>query len=414
MHLGCRRKASRTCFGAFALCLGILLTSLWFAPAAGLAQEEPANEAKVLFDEGVTLSQEQRWADAVERFERSLRLADRPSTRFNLVHAYAALGKPLEVARHALAFLSLSPEPHRAQARAEAQQALTVASRDLAILSTQALPRASTVWVDGAAPAVRDATRVYVLPGVHRLELRMAGAAPEITEVELGRGQTVLWPRHARSEPVVASAVAAPPVTAPSAQPAITASLPAPQLETSLSRPEPRWRKRLSIVSGTLGAGATATAVTLYALLHHRANELSQTNPYTEAGFGAMTQGYDGLMPVVPALATVGGVLMAQAVAMGPRSSRWGSRGTAITALSLGGALLGAAVYFLARHPPAIETDVEGMPSQALHREWPTRALGSVLGALSAPLLSYGVTFFVGMRVDAHGPDLARLPPGRR
>ena len=119
----------------------------------------------------------------------------------------------------------------------------------------------------------------------------------------------------------------------------------------------------------------------LYALLHHRANDLSHTDPYAP-GFGEKAQDYDSLMPVVPAVAAVGGVLMAQAVAMGSRSSRWGSRTTGITALSMGGALFGAAVYFLAIHPPSIKTDVEGLPASELQRNWPTRAFGSVLGAL--------------------------------
>jgi hypothetical protein len=370
------------------------------------AQDESSGDAKVLFEQGIALSHDQRWAEAAEHFERSLALEDRPSTRFNLMRAYEALQRPFDVARQALAFLSLPPEPHRAEARAEVQQALDGAARKLSILTTLALPSGSELKVDGAPPALRDAARVFVLPGVHRLELRSPGAPTEVIEVELGAGQTMFWPRQGRS---AEAAPRARPEPAPPAPPAPVESRSLgplrPPTESQVEpRGEPRWRRRLAIVSGTLGAGAEATAVTLYALSLQRAHALERVDPYG-LSFGSKVDGYDRVLPMVSAFAAAGGVLMAEAVAVGPRSSRWGGRVTAITGLSLGAALLGSALYLLVHQPASIENEPTSL---ALGRDHPTRALGSLLAGLSAPLLSYGVSFFVGMRVHRHGPDLAR------
>ena len=179
---------------------------LWLTAVSVHAQDDAQSEAKALFERGVALSQEQRWAEAAAHFERSVQLADRASTRFNLVRAYSALGRSLDVARHALAFLALPPEPRRADARKEVEQSLQTASRDLSILTIHALPPDGLLLVDGAATLVRDALRLYLLPGAHRLELRVDDAPPEVTDVELGAGQTMVWPRHGRSAIVAASA----------------------------------------------------------------------------------------------------------------------------------------------------------------------------------------------------------------
>jgi hypothetical protein len=50
-----------------------------------------------------------RWTDAVSSFEASLAGSPKPATRFNLVISYRALRRPVDVVRHAWAFLEENP-----------------------------------------------------------------------------------------------------------------------------------------------------------------------------------------------------------------------------------------------------------------------------------------------------------------
>jgi hypothetical protein len=86
---------------------------------------------------------------------------DRPGTRFNLVMAYLELGRPLDVARHAVAFLRFPPEPHRAEARQKVEGALDSVRRELSRLNFNTLPEGSQVRVDGAEVLVRDGSCIF-------------------------------------------------------------------------------------------------------------------------------------------------------------------------------------------------------------------------------------------------------------
>jgi hypothetical protein len=373
------------------LAVQLLLVGLLCGPA--LAQETPDLAARQLFDEGVALAESARWAEAADRFERSLALADRPGTRFNLLQAYGELDRPLERARHALSFLGLPDEPHRAEARAAAQAALDEAARELAVLGTQSVPAGTELLVDGEPPAVRDSSRVFVLPGLHRLEARIPGAPSEVIELHLARGQAVPWPRQGRVEVSVV-----PPVSL-AAEPVSPAPLPA--LASDTPEPSPAWRSRLSIASGTLGASAGLTAVGLYALALQRASKLRRLDPY-EAGFLTSSDQYLRLTNAIGPLAVAGGALMAQGMATGPRSARWGSRITAVTALAGGAALVAAGLMLLVRDP-------EHLGDSQL--DAPSRQAGALLVGAAGPFISYGTSFFVHWASSPRGVKFSIREP---
>jgi hypothetical protein len=383
----------------------LLVFAIWLVCGQALSQDVPAPSAKSLFEEGIALSQTGAWLDAAERFERSLALADRPATRINLVHAYAKLGRPLDLARHAIAFMELPAEPRRAEARAEAEQALMEASRSLARLSTDALPAEAVLLVDGKAPTARDSAYVYVLPGTHRLELLVSTQPSETDEVSLSAGETHPWPRN--PPPVADKASAAEPIVPAVQHVAEVAAPTGPRIDTgSSAQPETwtRWRTRLAVTTGTLGASLALTSVATYALALHRARQIEDSGPFAR-GFLTDSNDYLRASNSVAPLAAAGGLLMAAAVATGPRSSRWGNRLTATGALTAGALLLGTAVFIIVRKPESVGDANLDMPS---------RQLGSVIAAFGAPLVSYGISFFVHRRRDAHGANHLSLSAGPR
>jgi hypothetical protein len=342
----------------------------------------PIEPSRVHFEQGVALAAQARWRQAAEAFEASLALDDRPATRVNLVLAYAELGMPLDVVRHALPFLALPVEPHRADVRARVQAAHDAALASLSLLTTDSLPAGTELRIDGAEPALRDASgRIVLPPGLHRLEARLAGGAAEVIELYLGAGQTLAWPRQGRS------------MAAPGDSPAPPVVEPAPP-RAALAPPQsdepPRWRTRLAWSLASMGVAAELAALGTYAGLVRRARGLSERDPF-ETGYYSASNDYLRLRNSVAPLAVVGGLLMAQGLAISPRAPRWGSRWLRYGALSASAALLVSGAVLSLRDPGTIRGDVER----------PGRQLGAIFVSLALPLGTYGVAHWLAGRTHA-------------
>ncbi len=364
------------------------LAGLWYflcALSCVVEAQESADLARESFERGVAAAAAEAWDDASTAFEASLAIEDRAATRVNLVRAYAELSRPLDVVRHAVGFLALPAAPHRAEARASIERDLARAAAQLSVLTRESIPSGAELLIDGAPASVSDgAGRMYVVPGLHRLEARMLGAEPEVIEMELIAGQVVAWPRHGRTH-----LGATPNITAPS-----PVETPPPASETRLAeapQPTPRgsvdplWRSRASLGFASLGVALQLAAVGTYLGTLHRAEELRQRDP-SKAGFLSTADGYQRLATAVAPLALVGGLLCAQAVALGPRSSHWGSAPYAYAALGLGSALLAGAGW-LAFH----DSDRIGRSSL----DEPDLQAAALVTGVALPLLTYGVSFFI-------------------
>jgi len=361
------------------LLLGVV--ALFALPCLTLAQDT-GEQARLHFSQGVALAAESKWPEAARAFEASLAVEDRPATRANLVHAYAELGIPLEVARHALAFLSLPTVPHRAETRESIEHDLAVASANLSMLTTEAFPAGTELYVDGAMPSVRSAEgRIFLAPGLHRLEARMQGAETEVIEIALSAGQVVAWPRQGRVVVVAPAHVAA---REPAPAPAKPRVAPAPEAPRPVD-PEPRWRRRTAISLASLGGALTLAGVGTYLGTRHRAEQLAERDPY-KAGFLSSERDYQHLAGTVAPLSLVGGLLCAQAIALGPRSSRWGSTPWAYTALGAGAGLLAVAGVLALR-------DTEPLGRTSVHA--PDLQGAALAASLALPLLAYGASYFI-------------------
>jgi hypothetical protein len=347
--------------------------ALVLCAAAGVRADDAL--ARERFEQGVRAASEGRWEEAKQFLEASLRESDVPATRYNLIVANQQLGSPLELVRHALAFLAAPSSPAQAELRGSVQELLDAATSALAVVSIEALPPDAQLTIDGSAPAVLHAGRAYLVPGRHRFELRRANASIEAAEADLAAGDTVPWPR------APAPAALPPPVEE---APQVAPSEPhAPPLPRSVRPRASAWGL------GIAGAISGLTAIGLYAAAEYRGRQLPESDMAAD-GYVPAADRYSRLKYTIMPFAFLGGALLASAVAADTAHARRGSMAWAIASLGFGAAMLVAGAVLVAVKPPAL---VEDTDLRTLSRE-----RGSLLLSGSFPLISYGVTFSIGRK----------------
>jgi hypothetical protein len=353
------------------------------------------------FEDGIVAAQAQRWQEARSHFEASLTQADKPATRFNLVLVNEQLDQPLEVVRHALAFLALPEQDEHATARARTRELLAQATGRLATLTTDALPAALELYVDGAKPVVTEAHRIYLTPGPHRLETKQDGLLTSGSDVELSAGQVAAWPQPPEGVPsqdrVEQTAPAQPAPAGPESRSTFDARLPP-------SRRNERARTPIAWALGSMGAAIQLSALGVYLGALHRADEFGERDLFQPGVTEAMDDTLR-LQNTVAPLALAGGALMAGAIATGARSRRVGSLGWSIAALATGSAMAGAGLALAVREPPSV-------PGSNLPE--PTRQAGYLLASSALPLFAYGIGFLVTRRRARPSHASAPVPLGVR
>lgn len=152
-------------------------------PGVARAQVTPAavtEQARRLFHQGITLADQDRWAEALAAFQQSLGLVPRASTRFNLARALLRLGRLREAIEVFDAYLAEAQGAGEAARVAEATRLRAEAVAALSTLRLVGLPEEAEVSVDGALLPGRGAPRVLrVDPGVRRVEVRDAAGHVE-------------------------------------------------------------------------------------------------------------------------------------------------------------------------------------------------------------------------------------------
>jgi hypothetical protein len=183
-------------------CIAAIAAAFFFlAPAAVLAQDptavpdERAERARAEFDRGVLLSQEERWAEALEAFRESRALVERPSTVFNIATALQRLGRDRDAIDAVDAFLAIA-DPMRDGAQIDQARTLRGVLREtVAEITLRLRPGTADVSVDARASAPRgDESDVRVLeldPGEHVVEVRAPGYRPSAVTITLASGEHV-------------------------------------------------------------------------------------------------------------------------------------------------------------------------------------------------------------------------------
>lgn len=234
--------------------LGLALALCLAAPSTA-AQPAPEAEARAYFEQGVSLADAARWAEALAAFQHSLRVVPRSSTRLNIARALLRLGR-LRAAVEAFDGYLLGADPGAEAARiAEATQLREEARAALAVLVLTGVPDAAEVLADGELRLGTGPTRVLPLdPGSHHIEVRDTNQRTARFDVVLTRSS-----RETRAVSLSRDGAAAEPAPTPTPTPPFVApSAPAPASRSVLQSPW-FWVATVAVVGGVV----TALALTL-------------------------------------------------------------------------------------------------------------------------------------------------------
>jgi hypothetical protein len=210
-----------------------------------------------LFYRGVSLSEEARWADALEAFQRSFALVPRPSTQYNLANALFNLGRAVEAEATITSYLAsaeASGEP--AERIAAAHELAALARQRRVTLRVHVSPEDATLTLDGREVPGAGVREVRVDPGDHVLRVTMVGYAPVVL-----RGS---YPAGSHAEPELSLTEASPaPLAPPNAVAEDRPAAPEPATPSGVRSRRIRWAL-LTTSAVTLAAG---TGVGISALL---------------------------------------------------------------------------------------------------------------------------------------------------
>lgn len=180
-----RRFVSSLVLAAMLLCQGIAHA------------QSPADVAlaRDLFREGAKLAQDGRWAEARERYMRSLALKRAPLTLYSLGVANREIGRFVDALESFRAFLveadlqNAANKPYEQPAR-DAIAALEKRVGRLDIRIAPASPPALSVRVDGAeVPQAALGLPRIVDPGEHTIVVRAQGYREATTKAKVGEGE---------------------------------------------------------------------------------------------------------------------------------------------------------------------------------------------------------------------------------
>jgi hypothetical protein len=171
--------------------MAVLALSFCLALSSARAQDA---DARVLFDEAIADIGQGRYSVAVEKLRRSLELAPRAATAFNLGVALRGTGDSLGAMEVFDAVLAERYGPLDAERTTQVTALRDEVRRDLATLTIRVTAGANVlVAVDGREVATLDRgaqTTVTVNPGTRRITGQATDFEPALTEVAVERGST--------------------------------------------------------------------------------------------------------------------------------------------------------------------------------------------------------------------------------
>lgn len=182
--------------GPFAA-VGIALCCLMLAPTAAAQEADEASiaaAARALFEEGIQLVDAHEYAEAADRFRRSMQLRGSPVVAFNLASVLAELGRLVE-ASELLRPIARAPDTPR-RLRADAQSLLDALTPRIGSLTihVSGVVEGVEVQLDGTTvPNALLGVARPVDPGSRSVILLRAGVeiASDVVQVERGAAATI-------------------------------------------------------------------------------------------------------------------------------------------------------------------------------------------------------------------------------
>ncbi len=286
-----------------------------------IAQTPDRDVARAWFEQGVGHASRHEWPQAVDALERSRALDERVPTLFNLMLAYDALERPLDVARTVRSFL-MRADPARHQAeRTRALELEAKAYAALARVRVQGAPPDAQLTVDSAPPVLSaDARTILLTPGHHELAASAAGFESGTVTLDVVAGESrVLDMTLTKS--VVDEAQ-------PAAKPDVITALPTPALHplpvASESNPPLQfapWRKPVARAFAMVGAATWLGSAAVLATAYGRASDLKRTDS-TQPGYLTASDDYQRITRAIIPLSLVSAAVLSTATVTWPRQRR--------------------------------------------------------------------------------------------
>jgi tetratricopeptide (TPR) repeat protein len=147
-------------------------------------------EARVLFERGLALTDQERWAEALEYFRRSRAIAERPSSAYNAAVALYHLGRYQEAVRAFEDYLRLTTREEDGERYQEAERYLDEMRQNLGRLTLTVSPPDAEVSVDGVPIPGETARRVLHLdPGRRNITIAAEGHQTRRLSLSVLEGQ---------------------------------------------------------------------------------------------------------------------------------------------------------------------------------------------------------------------------------
>lgn len=134
--------------------------------------------AKALFDQGVALSDDGQWADALAAFEKSDKTVPSLSVRYNIGATLRALGRYVEAKKVLKAILKEGPEfdpPIKPALEADVQKLLDEVKQKIVVVTINAQPAEGSIEIDGADAKLKSDGSTELDPGKHVFVLTADG-----------------------------------------------------------------------------------------------------------------------------------------------------------------------------------------------------------------------------------------------
>jgi len=170
-----------------------------FVGTVALAQSKggsaEAKRAKALFEEGIALSDEGKWSEALAAFQKSDELVPSPSVRFNIGATLRALGRYVEAKDTLEDILSKEDTfkpPLKPAFKEEVKKLLAEVYDKVVMITVKRTPADAELAVDGAPPKPKPDGRIELDPGRHVFSLSAKGYETTTTTRTLTADDTEL------------------------------------------------------------------------------------------------------------------------------------------------------------------------------------------------------------------------------
>lgn len=170
-----RRSAFSRWFVLAPLCTLLLCAAPAWAAGGKSSPEE--RQARALFDQGLALSDEGKWAEALEVFKKSDDLQHSANVRYNMAVTYRALGRYVEAKRLTNDLLNrgVDDKPLKPALEKEVQKLHDEVAPKVVVAVIKRSPADATVEIDGTLHIIGSDGRIELDPGKHVFVLKKDG-----------------------------------------------------------------------------------------------------------------------------------------------------------------------------------------------------------------------------------------------